>query len=73
MAEPSHIQDIVIYSAKKEPSKVGEAFDAAMNDKLKDLLDQTRIEVARSLFLAPGEVPAVEVDEPAEEGTVDEN
>lgn len=68
MEEPSNIQKIVLSSIRKEPSAVGVAFNAAMTDKLTDLLTNLKIETARSLFLNPGEtLPEVEDTEVTDE------
>ena len=82
VVEPLNLMEITDAVANKEPARVAAMFDAAIKDRLADMVDERKKLIAQSMFTDPDpededeeevEIEDDDSDDDSEEGEVDEN
>ena len=56
MTEPYTVQDLISLSYEQKPIDFSDAFNSLISSKIAGVIDDRKIEVAQTMFAAPGEV-----------------
>jgi hypothetical protein len=53
---PYTVQDLISLSYEQKPIDFSDAFNSLISNKIADAIDDRKLEVAQTMFAAPGEV-----------------